>query len=196
MRREAVGRNCPGQRQRSSAIGGGATSELSFRRLEASDLPLLGSWLAEEPALRWYQGGRAPTSEELEAKYLPRIRGEEPVACWILMLEGRPAGFFQTYLLRDFPDHPAGPRPRAAALDYLLAPAETGHRLAPPALLEFLRQVVFLAPDVARCYADPDPANLASVRSLRRAGFRRSPGPRIEGVMLLSCSCRRAFLQS
>ena len=178
------------------ATGGGATRELTFRRLEADDLPLLGSWLAEEPALRWYQSGRAPTAEELKAKYLPRIRGEVPVACWILLREGRPAGFFQTYLLRDFPDHPAGPRPHAAGIDYLLAPAETGHGLAAPALLEFLRQVVFLAQDVARCYADPDPANLASVLSLRRAGFRRSPGPWVEGVMLLSCTRRRAFLQS
>ncbi len=150
---------------------------LAFRPLAPSDLPLLGGWLAEEPALRWYAGGRAPTAAELETKYLPRILGEVPVSCWILLRDGHAAGFCQTYRLRDFPDHPAGPRPDAAGLDYLLSPAEIGHGLAAPALLAFLRQVVFRAPDILICYADPDPDNLASVRSLLRAGFSPAPLP-------------------
>ena len=179
-----------------SAKGSGTTHDLTFRRLVAADLPLLGAWLAVEPALRWYAHGKAPTAEELGEKYLPRIRGEIPISCWILMRQGHAAGFFQTYRLCDFPDHPAGPRPRAAALDYLLAPTEIGQGLAAPALLAFLRDVVFAAPDILRCYADPDPANLASVRSLRRAGFHRRSGVQPAGFLLLSCSRRRVLAQS
>ncbi len=176
--------------------GGEDTEELTFRRLDAEDLPLLQAWLTAGPALRWYARGAATTAaEDMERKYLPRIRGEVPVSCWILMRGGHAAGYFQTYRLRDIPDHPAGSRPGAAGLDFLLAPAEIGQGLASPALLAFLRQVVFATPDVLRCYADPDPANLASVRSLRRAGF-RAAGRSPEGVPLLACTRRRAPAQS
>ena len=178
------------------AGGGRATQELTFRRLGVEDLSLLQTWLAAGPALRWYAQGKAPTAEEMERKYLPRILGEMPVSCWILMRSGQAAGFFQTYRLLDFPDHPAGPVAGAAALDFLLAPSEIGHGLAAPALQAFLRQVVFTAPDVLCCYADPDPANLASVRSLHRAGFRARPARPRQGVLLLACPRRRAFVQS
>lgn len=180
----------------SVAEGGEDTQEPTFRRLDAEDLPLLQAWLAAEPALRWYAHGVAPTAEDMERKYLPRILGEVPVSCWILMRGGHAAGFFQTYRLRDFPDHPAGPRAGAAGLDFLLAPAEIGQGRAASALLAFLRQVVFAAPGILRCYADPDPANLASVRALRRAGFRAAPGRSPEGVLLLACPRRRALAQS
>lgn len=163
--------------------------DLAFRRLSVADLPMLRGWLSEEPALRWYAQGKAPAADDMERKYLPRIRGEVPVAGWILLRGGRGAGYFQTYRLRDVPDHPAGGDEGAAALDFLLAPAETGQGLAAPALRAFLRQVVFAEPDILRCYADPDPANLASVRSLCRAGFAAAPeGPQGQGRLLLVCT--------
>ena len=169
-----------------------AVQELAFRRLAAGDLPLLQAWLAAEPALRWYAQGRAPTMEGMESKYLPRIRGEVPVSCWILLRAGRPAGYFQAYLARDFPhdfhNQPAVHDPGAAALDYLLAPEVVGQGLAAPALRVFLQEVVFSWPDVRICYADPDPANLASVRALRRAGFSSVPLPApLPNVLLLAC---------
>lgn len=121
----------------------------------------------------------------METKHLPHILGEVPVSYSILMCGGHAAGFFQTYRLRDFPEHPAGPRAGAAGLDFLLAPFEIGHGLATPAS----------SPSCARCYADPGPANLASVQACARAGFRALPGRRSEGFCC-SPAPPRVFAQS
>ncbi|MDA8344653.1 MAG: GNAT family N-acetyltransferase [Thermaerobacter sp.] len=150
---------------------------LCFRPLTAEDLPLLQRWLSEGAALEWYALRVPPTAEAVSRKYLPRVRGEEPVDAKILLIAGQPAGYFQSYRLEDFPDHPAAAyAKRAAGIDFFLAQEHVGHGVGPRAIAAFVREVVFARPEVEICFADPAPRNQRSVRALRRAGFREVQG--------------------
>ncbi len=145
---------------------------MRFRPLTVGDLPLLGRWLSHGGALEWYSFGVPPTAEEVARKYLPRILGDEPVHGHILELAGANAGYFQSYLLEDFPDHPAVPgADRAAGIDFFLAEEYAGRGLGPRAIRAYVQEAVFAQPEVFECWAGPDPRNLRSVRALQRAGF-------------------------
>ncbi len=146
---------------------------LSFRPLRAEDLDLLLSWLSAQPALTWYAHGAAPTPEQIARKYLPRVRAEQPMRCRILLLGETAVGYFQSYRLRDFPDHPAAHlEPSAVGVDFFLGSEWTGRGLGPSAIRAFVRCLLRDEADVDACWADPHPENLRSIRALLRAGFR------------------------
>lgn len=150
----------------------GDGSALAFRPLRAEDLYLLRSWLSAQPALTWYARGVAPTQDEITRKYLPRIRGEQPMRCRILLLGETAAGYFQSYRLRDFPDHPAARHePGAVGIDFFLGGEWIGRGLGPAAIRTFVRDLLREEADVDACWADPHPENRQSIRALLRAGF-------------------------
>ncbi len=151
---------------------------IGFRPLREEDLPLLLRWLNSGEAKRWYsKGGR--TAEEVAATYLPRIRGERPTDCYLILHAGRPIGLIQTYLLADYPDYAAsvGLGHGAAGLDLFIGEeAYLGRGLGAQVLRRFLRGVVF-APGTrtgvaTSCVVGPEPANRAAIRAYEKAGFR------------------------
>lgn len=78
-------------------------ADISFRPLREEDLPLLHGWLNQDFVARWYKIGPVPTPyEAVAAKYLPRIRGEEPTECFLLVVDDMPVGYIQTYRIRDY----------------------------------------------------------------------------------------------
>jgi aminoglycoside 6'-N-acetyltransferase len=77
--------------------------EISFRRLEQSDLPMLTEWLAEPHVRRFYQ--KIPVSlEDVTLEYGPAIRGEEPSSCHLAFCNSEPFAYLQCYRNRDYPD--------------------------------------------------------------------------------------------
>ncbi len=113
------------------ALGKG---ELTWRPLAFADLPLLGSWLREPQVMRWWN--HDATAAAVERDFGPSVRGEEPGADLVVMLDGRPIGLLQRSVIADYPEGlvefsalvevPDG----AVELDYLIAdPALRGHGL-------------------------------------------------------------------
>ncbi|MBN1858617.1 GNAT family N-acetyltransferase [Candidatus Bipolaricaulota bacterium] len=150
-------------------------SSISFAPLREADLPLLCRWLNNPLVFRWY-GGRARTSAELYAKYLPRIRGDEPTRGYIIASRETPIGYIQSYRIADHPDYAA-----QAALPDDLDPAgvdlfigEDSFRhqgLGPKILKRFLEKELFASSPVTGCVVCPDPENKAAIRAYHKAGF-------------------------
>jgi SAM-dependent methyltransferase len=147
--------------------------EPSFRPLVEADLPLMLEWLRREHVRRWWNPHE--TYEEVSDHYRPAIEGRRPVDLYVVVLDGRPVGFAQTYLVADHPDYAAltGLGEGVAGIDLFIGEEPLlGRGLGADVIRSFVREVVLARDGVTRCSADPDVRNRASIRAFTRAGFR------------------------
>ena len=150
------------------------TTALRFRRLIATDLPLLHEWLQREHVRAWWS--RRESFDEVVEHYLPAIEGRKPTDLYLIVLEERPVGFIQTYLLPDHPDSAelVGVGTGVAGVDLFIAEAElTGQGLGAEVLRSFTREIVFAHPTTIACVADPHARNAVSLRAFEKAGFHK-----------------------
>jgi len=151
---------------------GPAVPTVGFRPMTEADLPMVEAWLHAPHTQPWWVHA-TDYPEVVQA-----VRGEVAVEPWILLVDGRDAGYFQTYDVGyDEPYAAAcatvGVGPGTAGMDYLIGePGLIGAGVGTLAIGTFVDDVVFgRAPWVAVC-AGPDPTNLASIRVLEKNGFR------------------------
>jgi aminoglycoside 6'-N-acetyltransferase len=131
-------------------------------------------WLQRPHVRRWWD--EHASYEDVVEHYLPAMDGRRPVDLYLILLDERPVGFIQRYLVADHPDTAAlvGVGAGVAGVDLFVAEEElTGKGLGTEVLRRFARDVVFANPDVTACIADPDTRNAASIRAFEKAGFRR-----------------------
>jgi RimJ/RimL family protein N-acetyltransferase len=148
--------------------------EIGFRPLGRDDLGLMHGWLQRPHVRRWWDDHAS--YEDIAEHYLPAIEGRRAVDLYLILLDGRPVGFIQAYLLADHPDFAAlvGLGAGVAGVDLFVGEEElTGKGLGTEVLRAFVRDVVFAEPRTTACIADPDVRNTASIRAFEKAGFRR-----------------------
>jgi aminoglycoside 6'-N-acetyltransferase len=148
---------------------------VGFRPLRQADLRLMYEWLRREHVRRWWDDHE--TYEDVVEHYLPSLEGRRPTDLYLILLDDRPVGFIQTYLVTDHPEYAdlVGVGSGVAGVDLFIADEElTGKGLGPEVLLRFLGEVVFSEPGTIACIADPDVRNTASIRAFEKAGFRRA----------------------
>jgi aminoglycoside 6'-N-acetyltransferase len=148
--------------------------EIGFRPLGRDDLGLMYEWLRREHVRRWWD--EHESYEDVARHFLPSIEGRRPVDLYLILLDGRPVGFIQTYLVADHPETAAlvGLGAGVAGVDLFIGEEElTGKGLGSEVLRAFVRDIVFAEPATSACIADPDVRNAASLRAFEKAGFRR-----------------------
>jgi RimJ/RimL family protein N-acetyltransferase len=146
---------------------------IGFRPLTADELPLLYEWLQREHIQRWWTDRE--TYDEVVQHYLPAIEGSEPTDLYLILSDGLPVGFIQTYRVSDYPEYRdlVAVEEGVAGVDLFVAEPElTGRGFGSEALRRFVADVVFLDPGIHACVADPDAENIASLRAFEKAGFR------------------------
>jgi aminoglycoside 6'-N-acetyltransferase len=151
-----------------------AAPDISFRRLDQSDLPMLTHWLAEPHVRRFYQ--KSPVLlEDVRLEYGPTICGEEPSSCHLAFCNGEPFAYLQCYRNADYPDWARTiDVADGISVDLFIGNPTYLHRgFGRTALRAYLEQVAFpFYADEKRAYIGQDPANIAAVRCSRAAGFR------------------------
>ena len=105
--------------------------EISFRPLARGDLAQVHEWLQRDHVARWWD--EPMPLERVVEKYVPRIDGRQPVAMFVIVLEGRDAGFVQTYRVADYPESwPFDVGAEAAGMDLAIGePDLVGRGLGP-----------------------------------------------------------------
>jgi len=132
-------------------------------------------WLRREHVRRWWDEHESYAS--VAEHYLPAIERRKPVDLYLILLDDRPVGFIESYLLADHPDFAAlvGLGGGVAGIDVFIGEEElTGKGLGSEVLRAFVRDVIFAEPRTTACIADPDVRNAASIRAFEKAGFRRA----------------------
>ena len=168
---------------------------ISFRRLRAPDLTLMHRWLNAPHVARWWYDEVGP-SEEIEAKYRPRIENREAVRPYVILHKGTPIGYIQGYPISNEDDEEYARLvgvENAAGVDLFIGEEGYLHEGLGPHILErFLAEDVFSKPGIEVCVIGPEPANAAAIRAYEKAGFRffkiiHVPGePEPEYLMKLS----------
>ena len=141
---------------------------MTFRRMVDDDVPRLADWLSDPVVIEWF--GPPKDLAVVEAKYGPRLRGEEPVELWVPEIDGHAAGMLQCYCHDAALDEVVGV-PDAVGIDYLLAEPFRGRGFAGRVLGDFARLALERFPDRSVVAATPNEANAASCGALRSAGF-------------------------
>ncbi len=160
---------------------------LRLRPLTREDLPRLSRWLAEPHVAHWW---RDPSDlASVRASYLPSIDGTDPTEVFIIEATGRVAGLVQRYLVADDPDWDHAVRATGAAsgcaagIDYLIGEPELCGRGYGTAAISMFTTLTFdRYPQADAVVAIPQQANVASWRTLERAGYRRWWAGRLESA--------------
>jgi aminoglycoside 6'-N-acetyltransferase len=145
---------------------------LYFRPLCRSDFPLLQEWFSAPHVAAWWRESSDLVS--IEAKYGPRVDGDEPTHVFIIEQDQRRVGWVQWYFWSDYPEHAAqlDAEPDSAGIDLAIGELDmTGLGLGPMVILNFLKQRVFSDPRVRSVIADPEETNLRSLRTFEKIGF-------------------------
>lgn len=149
---------------------------IGFRAMTHDDLPLLHRWLEEPETQGWFRHDDT-SYEGVVEHYSPALDGVEPVDLWIVQVDGRDAGWLQSFLLADHPEYldlcvDAGARADAGGIDYLLGdPTDRDHGLGSTMLRTFVEQRCFDEWGWSQVVSGPEPANVRSWRALEKAGF-------------------------
>jgi len=144
-----------------------------FRPLLEVDLERQLRWMNEPHVNRWW-ARRPVTRDEVRAKYLPRIRGEQPTTCLVALFEGQPAGYVQTYRVEDYTDYADGLRLPGGgwALDWFIGePRWLGKGEGPRLLESFVRTWLWPRAEVSYAVVGSRTVNVAAIKSYERAGF-------------------------
>ncbi|HEY4868823.1 MAG TPA: GNAT family N-acetyltransferase [Candidatus Dormibacteraeota bacterium] len=144
---------------------------LRFEPITEVDLPLLATWRARPHVAEWFHGSLTP--EQTAAKFIPRIRGDDPVRGYIAYVDDVAVGYIQSFRVADHPDVvtalqiPGDPY----GVDVLLGDADArGHGLGTRLVSEFTQQLL-AAEHVDYVVISPDTENAGAIRAYEKAGF-------------------------
>lgn len=149
---------------------------ISFRKLKTEDLPLMQKWLNEPHVHAWYDKDKENSLEEVTRRYDPKIVGKEPTDCYLVYYEDSPLGYIQDYKVSDWPefgDYVGYDDGHTKSIDLFIGePSFMGKGLGSLMLKKFLKEVVFLDPEITTCIIGPEPDNKRGIRAYEKAGFK------------------------
>ena len=144
---------------------------ISFRPLQAEDIPMLHDWLARPHVSQWW--GEPESLADVEAHYRTMITPESMTRVYIASFAGQPTGFIQCYVVKD-----SGvgwweqeTDPGARGIDQFLANAEQMGRGLGSAMVRTFVDDLLHDPSITRVQVDPAPDNVRAIRTYERAGF-------------------------
>jgi Acetyltransferase (GNAT) domain len=74
-------------------------SAISLRLMTESDIPMLHAWLHRPHVAAWWADDDELTLQLVRETYGPRALAAEAVTPYIAMLDGRPVGYAQSYVV-------------------------------------------------------------------------------------------------
>ncbi len=149
-------------------------NDISFRKLELNDLPLLHKWLNNPHVREWYDKDKSSTLENVTKRYMEKINGDKPTQAFIANYKNKPVGYIQTYKLNDYPDYVKyiNPIKNTAGVDLFIGePDSVGKGLGKLILNKFLAKVVFIQENIESCVVGPEPKNKRAIKAYEKAGF-------------------------
>ena len=153
------------------------TGQIAFKQLRQIDLPLMHKWLNTPHVRQWYRiyAKKSPSQDEVRRKYLPRINGDDPTSCYVIVYDSMPIGMVQSYKLDDYPSEKEvfNLNQCCVGIDIFIGEEDYIHQgLGSTIIKRFLQQIVFIKYDVDCCIVDPIIRNEVAIKAYHKAGFK------------------------
>lgn len=143
---------------------------VTFRPVDmGEDLPLLYTWLGDADVNQWYDEG-----EHTLENYRHRFAPEPTTRKYIFAIDGKSAGYLQTYWLHDEPAYQEqlGLEHDAVSIDMFIGAVEYRNQgWGSRVLRAALGQIVFGEMGAEHACINPVPENIRAVKSYEKAGF-------------------------
>ena len=166
---------------------------IRFEPLTREHLPQLLAWLQKPHVAEWWRD--LQTMELVEADHLPSIDGQEPSYHYVIVVDDRPVGMIQWYLVADFPEweeilHVGE---GVAGVDLLIGEEDAvGRGLGPEVLRTFISELVFANESTHAVVAGVEPAKPARCARSRRRASASSSTTRRRDARTGCCDCSAA----
>jgi len=144
---------------------------ITFRPLLKEDYELFAHWLEQPHVSKWWR--EPATVEFVEKEYGP---SDKKTDVYIIEGDSKPIGIIQSYRIEDYPEHFEKIRiKKAIGIDLLIGLSNlTGKGYGTQLLESFINTMIRKKYSNANyVIADPEIANIASVRAFEKAGFKK-----------------------
>lgn len=149
--------------------------KIIFQKLQIKDLPLMQLWLSQPAIHQWYDKDKQNTMEEINNRYGPKIKGDQPTDCYLVLYENNPVAYIQTYKVNDWPEFGdyVGYDDHSASIDLFIGDINfMGKGFGTLMIKKFLNEIVFTNDDITTCIIGPEPKNTRAIKSYQKAGFK------------------------
>lgn len=139
---------------------------LTLEPMQTTHLDLVTAWLEAPAVARWYLVD-STVAQEIDELHRC-ILGVEPTTVLLVVERGRPIGWCQWYLCRDYPEHAreVGAEPDDAGIDYVIGDPTRRRAGAGTERIASLVTRIRQRHPWAGVIADPEASNTASRRVL------------------------------
>jgi AacA4 family aminoglycoside N(6')-acetyltransferase len=168
---------------------------IELRLMREDDLPLLHTWLNRPHVAQWWDHEHL-SLEEVRAEYSPRALSSHAVTPYIALLDGKPFGFAQTYVVlgsgegwwEDVTD------PGMRGIDQFIGEAHLLDQGLGTRLVQALLNHLFADRSVTQVQVDPAPENARAIRCYEKAGFQRIKTVQTPDGLAVYMLCERPLL--
>ena len=132
-------------------------------------------WLNQPHVHEWFDKDKENTLEEITERYGPKIKGEQPTDCYLVLLEEKPVAYIQTYKVNDWPEfgNYVGYDDHTASIDLFVGDIDfMGKGFGSLMLNKFLKEIVFTKDEITACIIGPEPKNTRAIKAYEKVGFK------------------------
>lgn len=170
-------------------------NKIKFKPLEINDLKLIYNWFKVPESNKWYAQGKDWSMADIEAKYKPRLIGQEVVPSFIIELDSKDIGFIQYYPLSKV-SMPEGLSFEDAlqkkvdmnisvGIDLFIAEESLiGKGLAKTIIRDFIKTVI--PKNYITIFIDPTHSNVRAVKAYKKVGFKEYPHQGNDKICLMA----------
>jgi RimJ/RimL family protein N-acetyltransferase len=136
---------------------------ITFRRLTMADLPMFIEWRGRPHVMEWWPNEPASA---IEAEYAELTAPESTTIPYIVLREGEPVGYIQSYVAAGSCDGwwPDVSDPGVRGIDQFLAHAGHLNQGMGTVMVRTFVRTLFDDPAVTRVQVDPSPDNARAIR--------------------------------
>ncbi len=133
---------------------------------------MLAEWLARPHVSEWWDG--RSSLHQVREDFLPLLDNRSTTIPYIAYLDGRPAGYIQSYVAAESGDGwwPEEDDPGVRGIDQFLADYDDLSKGLGAGMITAFVGLLFSDPQVTRIQIDPAPDNARAIRCYEKCGFR------------------------
>lgn len=152
-----------------------SNTRISFRKLTIDDLLLMQRWLNQSFVHEFYDKDKENTLDEITKRYGPKIKGEQPTNCYLVLYDNQSVAYIQSYKVNDWPEFGDYVKcnDETASVDLFIGDENfMGKGFGSLMLIKFLKEKVFSGNQFTSCIIGPEPENKRAIRAYEKVGFK------------------------